>query len=100
MDHGKILGETARLVIEQKNAVALLVQRDVFAAMPGHCAKTELGKQVFQDRGIGRSKFHKLESIDAHWIIELLSHCLYSRIAGRQTRNIPKVDLAFAPGLG
>ena len=74
MDRGKILGKTARLVIEQENAVALLVQGDVFAAMPGHGAKAELGEQLFQNRGIGRGKFHKLEPIDAHRIIELLSH--------------------------
>ena len=92
MDGGKILGEAARFVIEQKNAVSLLVQGDVFAAMSGHGAEAELCEQIFQNRGIWRRKFHELESINTHRIVELLTHRFFSRIDDRQPRIIPTGD--------
>src|SRR5688572_3000641 len=65
---GESLSEGARLGIDDEIDVALRMQRDVLAAMPGDHREAEAFEQAAQQLGVGGGVFDEFESVRAHWI--------------------------------
>ena len=67
---GILLGIAARLGIDDEVAVALLVQRDVLALVPGDLGEAHLGEERAQKLDVGRGIFDELEPVGAHGVFE------------------------------
>ena len=67
---GIFLGIAAGLGIDDEIAVALLVQGDVLALVPGDLGKAHLGEQRAQQLDVGRGIFDELEAVGAHRVFE------------------------------
>ena len=67
---GELLGEAVRLGIDDEVDVALAVERDVLALVPGDRGEAHLGEQRAQQLGIGRGIFDEFEAVGAHRIFE------------------------------
>ena len=68
------LAESVGLGIDDEIDVALLVQRDVLAAMAGHHREAHALEQRAQQDRIGRGVLDELEAVGAHRIVEKLGH--------------------------
>ena len=67
------LAEGIRLGVDDEIDVALRMQRDVLAAMPGDHRKPEPLEQAAQQLRVGRGVFDELESVGTHRICHRLS---------------------------
>ena len=63
-------GEAVRLGIDDEVDVALPVQRDVLALVPGDRREAHLGEQAAQQFGIGRGIFDEFEAVGTHRILK------------------------------
>ena len=66
----KSLGEAVGLGVDDEIDVALAVEGDVLALVPGDRGEAHLGEQRAQQLGIGRGIFDELEAVGAHRILE------------------------------
>ena len=67
---GIFLGVGAGLGIDDEVAIRLLVERDVFALVPGDFGKAHFREQRAQQLDVGRGIFDELEAVGAHRIVE------------------------------
>ena len=70
---GIFLGVAAGLGIDDEVAVALLVQGDVLALVPGDLGEAHLGEQRAQQLDIRRGIFDELEAVGAHRVGEAVA---------------------------
>ncbi len=68
------LAETARLGVDDEVDVALLVQRDVLAAVTRRDRKAHALEQRTQQLGVGRGVLDELEAVGTHRIFEEVGH--------------------------
>ncbi len=68
------LAETARLGVDDEVDVALLVQRDVLAAMARRDRESHALEQRTQQFGVGRGVFDEFETVGTHRIFEEVGH--------------------------
>ena len=64
----ELLAEGVRLGVDDEIDVALRMQRDVLAAMPGDHGKPQALEQAAQQLRVGRGVFDELEAVGAHGI--------------------------------
>ena len=66
----ELLGEAARLGVDDEVDVALAVERDVLALVLGDRGKAHLAEQGAQQLGIGRGIFDEFEPVGAHRVFK------------------------------
>ena len=67
---GIVLGIGTGLGVDDEIAVALLVQSDVLALVPGNLGEAHFREQGAQQLDVGRGIFDELEAVGAHRVGE------------------------------
>ena len=74
VQEGEVVRFAVRFVVDDEVDIALAIERHVFRAVPRDGGKAEQLERLLEHFGIGRSKLDELEAVEAHRVLEQVSH--------------------------